>query len=150
MASVTIPRWLRITLIVIGLAVLTVIVGGWLFLRSLSPLSRCDERRFTPARWNDSTLAFGPAAIRGCVVDDLLRHPDDAPSIGLILCKERKALTVEYALRNVETPIGVSGYRVTEALPEALRGSLPSVEELESGLRDATLPEDGDRPEATD
>lgn len=74
MASVTIPRWLRITLIVIGLAVLTVIVGGWLFLRSLSPLSRCDERRFTPARWNDSTLAFGPAAIRGCVVDDLLRR----------------------------------------------------------------------------
>ena len=74
MASVTIPRWLRITLIVIGLAVLTVIVGGWLFLRSLSPLSRCDERRFTPARWNDSTLAFGPGAIRGCVVDDLLRR----------------------------------------------------------------------------
>jgi hypothetical protein len=74
MASVTIPRWLRITLIVIGLAVLTVIVGGWLFLRSLSPLSRCDERRFTPARWNDTTLAFGPAAIRGCVVDDLLRR----------------------------------------------------------------------------
>ena len=74
MASVTIPRWLRITLIVIGLAVLTVIVGGWLFLRSLSSTSRCYERRFTPARWNDSTLAFGPAAIRGCVVDDLLRR----------------------------------------------------------------------------
>ena len=60
--------------------------------------------------------------------------PDDAPSIGLILCKTKKSLTVEYALRNVETPIGVSEYRLVDALPENLRGSLPTVEQLEAEL----------------
>jgi predicted nuclease of restriction endonuclease-like (RecB) superfamily len=68
------------------------------------------------------------------VVDDLLRHPDDKPSIGLILCKEKKALTVEYALRNTATPIGVSEYLITEALPEEFKMSLPSVEQLEAEL----------------
>jgi predicted nuclease of restriction endonuclease-like (RecB) superfamily len=68
------------------------------------------------------------------VVDDLLRHPDDQPSIGLILCKEKKALTVEYALRKMETPIGVSEYLITQALPEELRASLPTVAQLEAEL----------------
>ena len=68
------------------------------------------------------------------VVDDLLRHPQDNPSIGLILCKEKKALTVEYALRSTTTPIGVSEYRITEALPEEMRTSLPTVEQLEAEL----------------
>jgi predicted nuclease of restriction endonuclease-like (RecB) superfamily len=67
-------------------------------------------------------------------VDDQLRHPDDQPSIGLILCKERNRVVVEYALRGVEKPIGVSEYRLTERLPEQLRGSLPSAEELEREL----------------
>ena len=70
-------------------------------------------------------------------VDDLLRHPDDQPSIGLILCRERNRVVAEYALRGVEQPIGVSEYRLTERLPEQLRGSLPSAEELERELRDA-------------
>lgn len=74
MASLTIPRWLRVALSVTGLAALTLVVGGWFFLRSLSPMSRCNERRFTSARWNDTTLAFGPVAVRGCLVDDLLRR----------------------------------------------------------------------------
>ena len=74
MAPLTIPRWLRITFALMAFAVLTVIVGGWLLLRSLSPMSRCDERRFTQARWNDTTSAFGPKAVRGCLVDDLLRR----------------------------------------------------------------------------
>ena len=69
----SIPRWLRITLILMGVAALTVIVGGWLLLRSLSPMSRCDERQFTRARWNDPASAFGAKAVRGCLVDDLLR-----------------------------------------------------------------------------
>lgn len=73
-------------------------------------------------------------------VDAQLRHPDDQPSIGLILCKERNRVVVEYALRGVEKPIGVSEYRLSERLPEQLRGSLPSAEELERELRDA---EDG-------
>ena len=70
-------------------------------------------------------------------VDDLLRHPDDQPSIGLILCRERNRVIAEYALRGVEQPIGVSEYRLTERLPEQLRGSLPSAEELERELGSA-------------
>jgi hypothetical protein len=72
-------------------------------------------------------------------VDAQLRHPDDQPSIGLILCKERNRVVVEYALRGVEKPIGISEYRLSERLPEQLRGSLPSAEELERELRDAEV-----------
>lgn len=67
-------------------------------------------------------------------VDDRLRHPDDQPSIGLILCKTRDKLMVEYALRNMATPIGVIAYELTEALPEHLRGSLPTIADLEAEL----------------
>lgn len=66
------------------------------------------------------------------VVDDVLRHPDDAPSIGLILCKQKKALSVEYALRGNTAPIGVSQYRITETLPEELKANLPTTEQLEA------------------
>jgi predicted nuclease of restriction endonuclease-like (RecB) superfamily len=69
-------------------------------------------------------------------VDAQLRHAEDRPSIGLILCKERNRVVVEYSLRDVEKPIGVSEYRLAEHLPEKLRGSLPSVEELERELGD--------------
>ncbi len=70
-------------------------------------------------------------------VDDLLRHPDDQPSIGLILCKGKSKVVAEYALRGATQPIGVSAYTLTEALPERLQGNLPTVEELEATLGDA-------------
>jgi hypothetical protein len=66
-------------------------------------------------------------------VDDLLRHPDDQPTIGLILCRSKSKTTVEYALRNVSTPIGVSTHR----LPEQFKSTLPSIEELEQELETA-------------
>jgi predicted nuclease of restriction endonuclease-like (RecB) superfamily len=69
-------------------------------------------------------------------VDDLLRHPDDKPSIGLLLCKGKDRLVVEYALRDVQKPIGVAEWetRLVETLPEELQGSLPTVEQLEAEL----------------
>lgn len=67
-------------------------------------------------------------------VDDLLRHPQDEPSIGLILCKEKGRVMAEYALRDVGKPIGVSGFKLSESLPEALKGSLPTIEDLEAEL----------------
>ncbi len=70
-------------------------------------------------------------------VDDLLRHPDDKPSIGIILCKSKNKVIVEYALRDTNKPIGVSSYRLTRALPEEIKSSLPSVEELERKLKGA-------------
>lgn len=67
-------------------------------------------------------------------VDDLLRHQDDQPSIGLILCKDKNRLVVEYALRDTHKPIGVSAYRITQRLPQRLKGRLPTVEQLEAEL----------------
>jgi len=67
-------------------------------------------------------------------VDDLLRHPDDKPSIGLIICKTKDQIVAEYALRNTTTPIGISEYKLSESLPADLKGSLPTIEELESEL----------------
>lgn len=70
-------------------------------------------------------------------VDDQMRHPDDAPTIGLLLCKDsRNKLKIEYALRDVKKPIGVAEWqtRLVESLPKKLRGSLPTVAELEREL----------------
>jgi predicted nuclease of restriction endonuclease-like (RecB) superfamily len=67
-------------------------------------------------------------------VDDLLRHKDDQPSIGIILCKTKNKLIAEYALRDTRKPIGVSGYKLTEALPKKLQGKLPTIEALEAEL----------------
>jgi predicted nuclease of restriction endonuclease-like (RecB) superfamily len=69
-------------------------------------------------------------------VDDLFRHPDDKPTIGLLLCKEKNRVIVEYALRDVAKPIGVAQWetRLMESLPEDLKGSLPTVEEFEAEL----------------
>jgi hypothetical protein len=55
-------------------------------------------------------------------VDEQLRHPDDGPSIGIILCKSRNELIVEYALRDTTKPMGVSQYRLATALPDQLQG----------------------------
>jgi predicted nuclease of restriction endonuclease-like (RecB) superfamily len=71
-------------------------------------------------------------------VDELLRHLDDQPSIGLIICKNKDQVVAEYALRNSATPIGIAEYKVAESLPPDLRGSLPTIEELESELGKAT------------
>jgi predicted nuclease of restriction endonuclease-like (RecB) superfamily len=68
-------------------------------------------------------------------VDDLLRHADDQPTIGMILCKaSNNKVMVEYALRDSRKPIGVSEFRIAEALPDELKGTLPTVEELEAEL----------------
>ena len=69
-------------------------------------------------------------------IDDKFRHADDKPSIGLLLCKERDNLTVEYALRDLKKPIGVAQWqtKLVESLPKNLKGSLPTVEEIEAEL----------------
>jgi predicted nuclease of restriction endonuclease-like (RecB) superfamily len=76
-------------------------------------------------------------------VDDLLRHPDDRPAIGIILCKTKNEVVAEYALRDLAKPIGISSYvtRLVESLPPALRGNLPSPEALEAELRRDDIPE---------
>jgi predicted nuclease of restriction endonuclease-like (RecB) superfamily len=63
-------------------------------------------------------------------IDDLLRHPGDNPSIGIILCKGRNKVVVEYALRDSGKPMGVAQYRLSDALPEQLKKDLPTAEDL--------------------
>jgi predicted nuclease of restriction endonuclease-like (RecB) superfamily len=79
-------------------------------------------------------------------VDDLVRDAAvDAPTIGLILCKSKKKTMVEYALRGVQTPMGVSTYRTSPELPKELADLLPSIEaltaELDAGADVLTIPD---------
>lgn len=69
-------------------------------------------------------------------VDAQMRHPDDKPSIGLLLCRDNDKLVVEYELRDVSKPIGVAEWRtrLVADLPKRLRGALPSVQEIEQEL----------------
>ena len=69
-------------------------------------------------------------------VDDLLRHPDDNPSIGLLICKTKNKVKVEYALRDINKPIGVSEYKakIFKSLPKKFKSSLPTIEEIEAEL----------------
>lgn len=70
-------------------------------------------------------------------VDRLLRQPEDNPTIGIILCKEKNKITVEYALNNLKNPIGVSSFttKLMEQLPRELKGKLPTVEDIEAELK---------------
>lgn len=74
-------------------------------------------------------------------VDEHLRHKDDQPSVGIILCKSRKRLVAEYALRDTHKPIGVSAFKLTKALPEKLKGTLPTIKELEAELAKSEVEE---------
>jgi len=77
------------------------------------------------------------------VVDDKLKHETDNPSIGLILCQDKKKILAEYALRGMQKPIGVSEYELTRALPDSLKSALPTIEEIEAELG-GTGVEDGE------
>lgn len=74
-------------------------------------------------------------------VDDKMRHPDDKATIGLLLCKGKNKFVAEYALRDVNKPIGISQYeaKIIESLPDELKGSLPSIEQIEQELEDREL-----------
>jgi len=62
------------------------------------------------------------------------RHETDNPTIGLILCQDKKRVLAEYALRGMNKPIGISEYELTRALPEELKSALPTIEEIEAEL----------------
>ena len=70
------------------------------------------------------------------VVNDILRHPDDKPTIGLLLVKGKNETVVEYSLAGYQNPIGVAEWKnqMAKALPEELRSSLPSIEDIEKEL----------------
>jgi len=67
-------------------------------------------------------------------VDEQVKAQDDRPTIGLLLCKSRNKIIAEYALRNVQSPIGVAEYQLVASLPKELKTELPSIEEIEARL----------------
>jgi len=92
-------------------------------------------RAFTPGDVGQLNLYLS-------AVDDLLRHPDDQSTIGLLLCRKKNKLVAEYALRGLDQSIAVAAWQtqLTEALPDDLRSSLPSIDEIEAELASETPP----------
>ena len=70
-------------------------------------------------------------------VDKQIKSNVDAPTIGLLLCKSKNKLVVEYALKDVNKPIGISEYDIINALPDDIQSNLPTIEEIEAGLQGA-------------
>lgn len=68
------------------------------------------------------------------LVDAQLKHSSDQPTIGLILCQDKNRIIAEYALKNIEKPIGISEYELSKELPEKLKSTLPSIEAIEAEL----------------
>ena len=73
-------------------------------------------------------------------VDAKYRRPGDEPTIGLLICKSKDKLVVEYSLSDINKPIGVSEYHLSRVLPDNLKSNLPSIEELEQELSELTNP----------
>jgi predicted nuclease of restriction endonuclease-like (RecB) superfamily len=68
-------------------------------------------------------------------IDGELKQKDDNPTIGLLICKSKNDTVVEYALKNINTPMGVSEYQLVKNLPNDLKNALPSIKELEEELQ---------------
>jgi len=68
-------------------------------------------------------------------VDDILKHETDNPTIGIMLCKTKDRLTAEYALKDINKPIGVSEYKLSDFVPEELIDILPSAEDIEKRVK---------------
>ncbi len=68
------------------------------------------------------------------VVDDLVKTSEDGPTIGILLCKTKDKIVAEYALKDIAKPMGVSEYKLGDAIPEKIKTALPSIEELEEEL----------------
>ena len=69
-------------------------------------------------------------------IDDMLRKEGDNPTIGILLCKEKDKLTAEYALKDINKPVGVSEYKILQDIPEYLQSQLPKVEDIELHIKD--------------
>jgi len=67
-------------------------------------------------------------------VDDILKTKDDNPSIGILLCNEKNKVKAEYALKDINKPIGISEYELIKAIPEDLKSNLPTIEEIEQEI----------------
>lgn len=70
------------------------------------------------------------------VVDDCVKEPHHAPTIGLLLCEQKNRVVAEYSLHKMENPMGISEYQLSKTVPEQLQSMLPSTELIEDRLSD--------------
>jgi len=68
-------------------------------------------------------------------VDTLVKQQDDNATIGILLCRDKNNIEAEFALRDISKPMGVSEFQITENLPENLKSSLPTIEEIENEFK---------------
>jgi predicted nuclease of restriction endonuclease-like (RecB) superfamily len=68
-------------------------------------------------------------------VDSLIKQEEDKPTIGILLCRDKNNIEAEFALRDINKPMGISEFQFTEIVPEELKSSLPSIEEIEQELK---------------
>ena len=68
-------------------------------------------------------------------VDSLVKDANDNPTIGILLCKDKNNVEAEFALRGINKPMGISELKFLESLPDNLKASLPTIEELEEELK---------------
>ncbi len=75
-------------------------------------------------------------------VDSLLKSESDNPTMGILLCRHKNKIETEFALRDINKPMGISEFTLTEILPEELKGSLPTVEEIEADMKMLEQPDE--------
>jgi hypothetical protein len=68
-------------------------------------------------------------------VDSLVKSDADNPTIGILMCRDKNNFETEFALRDINKPMGISEFQLTEILPEELKASLPTIEEIEQDLK---------------
>ncbi len=68
-------------------------------------------------------------------VDSYVKEQNDNPTIGILLCRDKNNIEAEFSLRDIGKPMGVSEFEILEKLPQNLRSSLPTIEEIEAGLQ---------------
>ena len=72
-------------------------------------------------------------------VDEEIKDKNDNPAIGILICKSKNDLVVEYAFKDINKPLGISRYELTEILPKEYKSSLPSIEEIEAQFENENL-----------
>ena len=85
------------------------------------------------------TVKFEPSQLEQLgfyvmAVNEQLRHPSDNETIGLLICKTKDKVVAGYALKNTAQPLGISEYQLSRLLPDEIKSSLPTIEEIEAEL----------------
>ena len=105
-----------------------------LYQRSGKAITNFDARLPKPQSDLANEITKDPYNFYISAIDEELKSQQDNPTIGILICKSKSDTIVEYAIRNINTPIGISQYELTEILPKEYEFSLPTIEQIEAEL----------------